>query len=86
MPPPPPQDTGPTEAVILHPGSSTLHLGLASDLSPHSVPHYIAYRYNSSAGGKPQQPHGVPSVLTYGAELTVSVRVCVCVCAWVVHE
>ncbi|KAL5473103.1 hypothetical protein EMCRGX_G027548 [Ephydatia muelleri] len=73
LPPPPPQDTGPTEAVILHPGSSTLHLGLASDLSPHSVPHYIAYRYNSSAGdgnAKPRQPHGVSSVLTYGAELT----------------
>ena len=30
--------------IILHPGSSTLHLGLSTDPTPHSIPHIIAYR------------------------------------------
>ena len=30
--------------IILHPGSSTLRLGLSTQLSPNTVPHLIAYR------------------------------------------
>ena len=37
--------------IILHPGSSTLHLGLSTDPTPHSIPHIIAYRNIQVAPG-----------------------------------
>ena len=38
------EETGSQAIIILHPGSSTLHLGLSTDPTPHSIPHIIAYR------------------------------------------
>ena len=72
--------------IILHPGSSTLHLGLSTDPTPHSIPHIIAYRnVQATAGGGTEngnQTHsglekGTKSVdeslvLKYNMEMTVS--------------
>ena len=44
------------EAVILHPGSTTLYLGFASDSIPLAVPHILAYKTTAlAAAGKPPE-------------------------------
>lgn len=73
--------------IILHPGSSTLHLGLSTDPTPHSIPHIIAYRnvhagFGSNADSEMRNGNGTKSdglhcvdeslVLKYDVELTVS--------------
>ncbi len=65
--------------IILHPGSSTLHLGLSTDPTPHSIPHIIAYRnvQVASGGGQSGLAQGMKSideslVLKYNVEMTVS--------------
>lgn len=45
------EETGSQAIIILHPGSSTLHLGLSTDPTPHSIPHIIAYRNVHTGGG-----------------------------------
>ena len=72
--------------IILHPGSSTLHLGLSTDPTPHSIPHIIAYRnVQATAGGGTENGNQTQSgmekgmksvdeslVLKYNVEMTVS--------------
>lgn len=72
--------------IILHPGSSTLHLGLSTDPTPHSIPHIIAYRnvQEAGAGGTEngsETPNGMENrlksvdeslVLKYSVDMTVS--------------
>ena len=72
--------------IILHPGSSTLHLGLSTDPTPHSIPHIIAYRnvQEAGAGGTgngSETQNGMENrlksvdeslVLKYSVEITVS--------------
>lgn len=42
------------EAIILHPGSSNLYIGFASDSAPQSIPHLIAYRQFQSSESRDQ--------------------------------
>lgn len=35
---------GDKATIVLHPGSTHLHIGLSTDPTPHSIPHLIAYR------------------------------------------
>ena len=68
-------EAGPTqrEAIILHPGSSYLYVGFASDSAPQAIPHLIAY--HQSGPRDPQQTNDAenPSlVLEYKTEITVS--------------
>ena len=69
--------------ILLHPGSSTLHLGLATTRTPHSLPHLIAYRGSEGGGGSGEGGSGegerkgtIPEdgslVLRHEAEITVS--------------
>lgn len=64
--------------ILLHPGSSTLHLGLATTRTPHSLPHLIAYRGSEGGGGsgegerKGTIPEDGSLVLRHEAEITVS--------------
>lgn len=72
--------------IILHPGSSTLHLGLSTDPTPHSIPHIIAYRnVQVASGGGTKNGNEIQSgleqgvksvdeslVLKYNMEMTVS--------------
>ena len=64
--------------ILLHPGSSTLHLGLATTRTPHSLPHLIAYRGSEGGGGsgegerKVTIPEDGSLVLRHEAEITVS--------------
>ncbi|CAI8013599.1 Actin-related protein 8 [Geodia barretti] len=66
-------EAGPTqrEAIILHPGSSYLYVGFASDSAPQAIPHLIAY--HQSGPRDPQQTNDAenPSlVLEYKTEIT----------------
>ena len=45
------EETRSQAIIILHPGSSTLHLGLSTDPTPHSIPHIIAYKNVHTGGG-----------------------------------
>ena len=71
--------------IVLHPGSSLLHLGLSTDHTPQSIPHIIAYRNHSSDGShdqlshpasRDQVPHPVAHdptlILQHETEITVS--------------
>ena len=35
---------GDKATIVIHPGSTHLHIGLSTDPTPHSIPHLIAYR------------------------------------------
>ena len=64
--------------IILHPGSSTLRLGLSTQLSPNTVPHLIAYR---KEGARSQEQRATPtSALDIGLSLRcnngLTVRMC----------
>ena len=45
------EETRSQAIIVLHPGSSMLHLGLSTDPTPHSIPHIIAYRNVHKGGG-----------------------------------
>ena len=67
------------EAIILHPGSSYLYVGFATDSTPQAVPHLIAYEQTQSRdqGDKDQESedglsNDNPSlVLQYKTKITV---------------
>ena len=60
--------------IILHPGSSTLHLGLSTDPTPHSIPHIIAYRNvhqvasGSNGGDGMENGNETPSEMEQGVK------------------
>lgn len=59
--------------MVLHPGSSYLYLGYATDSSPHAVPHLIAYRPTQSSDQPSENRTENPSlVLEYKTEINVS--------------
>ena len=77
------EESGSSAVIILHPGSSTLHLAFSTDHTPHSLPHLIAYTrppdtrpHPPDAKPRPtdDRPHPPdPSlVLQYEVEITVS--------------
>jgi len=65
--------------IILQPGSSTLHLGLSTSYTPHSLPHLIAYRSTEGGGesGGAERAGVIPTdgslVLRHEVEITVSI-------------
>ena len=63
--------------IILHPGSSTLRLGLSTQPSPNAIPHLIAYRTMGAWSSEEATPSpttgGTSLLLRYETELTVSV-------------
>ena len=58
------------EAIVIHPGSSYLYVGFASDSAPQAVPHLIAYRQSKSRD--PSAAENPSLVLEYKTEITVS--------------
>ena len=72
------EDREDNAVILLHPGSSTLHLGLATTRTPHSLPHLIAYRGSEGGDGsgegerKVTIPEDGSLVLRHEAEITVS--------------
>lgn len=77
-------DTPQREAIVLHPGSSNLYVGFASDSAPQSIPHLIAYRQlvshdqsdksRDEGTGSHDRPRNDEEslVLEYKTEITVS--------------
>lgn len=55
--------------IVIHPGSSTLRLGLSTQLDPFNIPHVIAYRTTSEATPPPSD---AAEVLKYFKDPTVS--------------
>ena len=58
-----PQDAPADKAtIVLHPGSTHLHIGLSTDPTPHTIPHVIAYRRKGegpiAGGGVVSDQHG----------------------------
>ena len=64
--------------IILHPGSSTLRLGLSTQLSPNTVPHLIAYRreraWSQEQTITPTLASDIGLSLRCSTELTVSIN------------
>ena len=62
--------------IVMHPGSSTLRLGLSTQLDPFNIPHVIAYRRAFSEEDTPTSNDA--KVLKHAKDPSVSTN-CVCV-------
>ena len=39
---------GDRATIVIHPGSTSLHIGLSTDPTPHTIPHLIAYKMKAT--------------------------------------